>query len=196
MAKIRPWTRRPARRLVRGAVAGALAMAALTAAASWFSGSDERALDGACGGALAVGAVRAVLGGGEVGVRDRTTGTFGGGRPGTLSAWCQVSAGRERVEVTVSGAPRPAREHGLGALYPPVPTRVTLPVPLGQGWAGLLATDRARPGGPPDGETFAAVHLACARGLGSLLVTSRSVVPGGPAPGGGAPGGPPARAAR
>ena len=50
-------------RQVRGMTAAALVLAVLTGVIVWFAGSDDRALDEACGGALAADEVRTVLGG-------------------------------------------------------------------------------------------------------------------------------------
>ncbi|WP_421107686.1 hypothetical protein [Streptomyces sp. NEAU-S77] len=167
------------RRQVRGIAAAALALAVLTGVIVWFAGSDERALDEACGGALAADEVRAVLGGSGVDVTSSTKGAFGGGHGTSLDVRCQVTAeGRGRVGVTISGAPRPRAEYGTGELYTAVPARDTLPVPVGHGWSGLLATDNARQGDPGDGKATAAVLLDCAGSGRSLLITVETTLGG------------------
>ncbi|MEU0842384.1 hypothetical protein ABZ370_23310 [Streptomyces sp. NPDC005962] len=181
-------------RQVRGMTAAALVLAVLTGVIVWFAGSDDRALDEACGGALAADEVRTVLGDSGMDVTSGTEGTFGGdssdsgsggssgsGNSGgsSLAVRCAVTAeGRGRVGVTIAGAPRPRAEHGTGELYTAVPARDTLPVPIGHGWSGLLATDNARRGDRGDGKATAAVLLDCARGGRSLLITVETTLRG------------------
>ncbi|MFF7653686.1 hypothetical protein ACFZCY_28315 [Streptomyces sp. NPDC007983] len=167
------------RRQVRGITAAALALALLTGAMVWFAGSGDRALDEACGGALAADEVRAVLGDSGVEVTSSTEGTFGGDGGTSLAVRCEVTAeDKGRVDVTISGAPRPRAEYGTGEPYTALPAHDTLPVPLGHGWSGLLATDNARQGDPGDGKATAAVLLDCARGGRSLLITVRTALGG------------------
>lgn len=167
------------RRQVRGITAVALALAVLTGVIVWFAGSDDRALDEACGGALAADEVRAVLGDSGMDVTSSTEGAFGGDRGTSLAVRCQVTAeGRGRVGVTIAGAPRPRAEYGTGELYTAVPARDTLPVPVGHGWSGLFATDNARQGDAGDGRATAAVLLDCAGGGRSLLITVETALRG------------------
>ncbi|WP_234356820.1 hypothetical protein [Streptomyces sp. NBRC 110028] len=172
--------RPPLTRRRRRVTAAALALALLSGAVVWFAGSGDRALDEACGGALAADEVRAVLGDSGVEVTSSTEGTFGGDGGTSLAVRCEVTAeDRGRVDVTISGAPRPRAEYGTGDPYTAVPAHDTLPVPLGHGWSGLLATDNARQGDPGDGKATAAVLLDCVRGGRSLLTPSG---PRSPAP--------------
>ncbi|QKV92492.1 hypothetical protein HUT19_12650 [Streptomyces sp. NA02950] len=168
----RPLTRRRLRTL--GAVAPALA--ALAGVIVWFAGSEERALDEACDGVLPVSDVRAVLGDDDTDVTNHTEGSFDGGggseRGNSLSVRCEVKTeSGGSLTVTIAGSPRPSSEYGNGELYAALPSRDTLPVPLGHGWAGLFATDSARLGDGEDGEATTAVLLPCAKGGDSLLIT-------------------------
>ncbi|WP_069866730.1 hypothetical protein [Streptomyces malaysiensis] len=184
---------RPAltRRQVRALVAVAVALATLTGAFVWFSGSEDRALDGACDGVLPTGEVRALLGGDEAGldVTNRTEGTFGGKaakagqgggkRANTLSVHCRIAAeGTGHIAVSIAGSPRPRAEYGYGELYTAVPARRTLPVPLGHGWSGLFATETARLDDAEDGTATTAVLLDCARRGDSLLITVETALRG------------------
>ncbi|MFI0775227.1 hypothetical protein [Streptomyces sp. NPDC021212] len=167
------------RRQVRGITAGALALALLTGVLVWFAGSGDRALDEACGGALAADEVRSVLGDSGVDVTSSTEGAFGGDRGTSLEVRCEaIVEGKGRVDVTIDGAPRPRAAYGTGELYPAVPARGTLPVPVGHGWSGLFATDNARQGDPGDGKATAAVLLDCAGGGRSLLITVETALGG------------------
>ncbi|MEU8822870.1 hypothetical protein [Streptomyces sp. NPDC048636] len=173
----RPFTRRRLRALA----AVAVALAALAGVILWFAGSEDRALDEACDGVLPVGEVRAVLGDGDMEITNRTEGSFDGAgeseRGNSLSVRCEVrSEGTGRLTVTIAGAPRPSAEHGKAELYAAVPSRHTLPVPLGHGWSGLFATDSARLGDGEDGGATTAVLLPCAKGGDSLLITVASVL--------------------
>ncbi|AEM81464.1 hypothetical protein [Streptomyces violaceusniger] len=175
------------RRRVRALVAVAMALAALTGAIVWFAGSEDRALDGACDGVLPVGDVRAVLGeDAELDVTNRTEGAFGdkaatsgGKRANSLSVRCRIAAeGTGHIAVTIAGSPRPRAEYGNGELYAAVPASHTLPVPLGNGWSGLFATETARLDDAEDGKATTAVLLDCARRGDSLLITVETALRG------------------
>ncbi|MFI0814311.1 hypothetical protein ACH4TX_08750 [Streptomyces sp. NPDC021098] len=167
------------RRQVRGFAASALVLAVLAGVIVWFAGRDDRALDQACGGALAADEVRAVLGDSGMDVTSRTEGAFDSRRGTSLAVRCEVTAeDKGRVDVTISGAPRPRAEYGTGELYTAVPARDTLPVPLGHGWSGLFATDNARQGDRGDGKATTAVLLDCAGGGRSLLITVETALNG------------------
>lgn len=153
------------------AVVGALA---LTGAVLWSMGSDQRALEDACAGTLAIPETRSVVGDGAVSVSSSVQGTFGSGRGTTLLAHCTVSGDGGTVDVKIAGAPRPQREYGIGELYAAVPASHILPVPIGHGWSGLLGTDNTRIGDGEDGKATASVVLACAQGGRSLLITVES----------------------
>ncbi|MFJ2343017.1 hypothetical protein [Streptomyces antimycoticus] len=182
------------RRRVRALAAVAVALAALTGAIVWFAGSEDRALDGACDGVLPVGEVRTVLGeDAALDVTNRTEGAFGdkaaksggrtaksgGKRANNLSVRCRIAAeGTGHIAVTIAGSPRPRAEYGYGELYAAVPASHTLPVPLGNGWSGLFATDTARLGDAEDGTATTAVLLDCARRGDSLLITVETALRG------------------
>ncbi|MFE1936254.1 hypothetical protein ACFW95_38890 [Streptomyces sp. NPDC059474] len=175
------------RRGVRALAAVAVALAALAGAIVWFAGSEDRALDGACDGVLPAGDVRAVLGEDTgLDVTNRTEGAFGdkaatsgGKRANSLSVRCRITAeGTGHIAVTIAGSPRPRAEYGYGELYAAVPVSHTLPVPLGNGWSGLFATDTARLGDAEDGTATTAVLLDCARRGDSLLITVETALRG------------------
>ncbi|NEW74944.1 hypothetical protein [Streptomyces rhizosphaericus] len=196
MALIRPAL---TRRQVRALVAVAVALAALTGAFVWFAGSEDRALEGACDGVLPVGEVREVLGDDtELDVTNRTEGSFGktaaksdetdgsaksgensARRANSLSVHCRITAeDTGHIAVSIAGSPRPRAEYGYDDLYTAVPTRRTLPVPLGHGWSGLFATDTARLDDAEDGTATTAVLLDCARRGDSLLITVETALRG------------------
>ncbi|MER7789107.1 hypothetical protein [Streptomyces sp. NPDC097640] len=173
-----------------GLGAAVLALAALTGTIVWMAGSDDRALDAACDGVLAVDEVRAVLGDGEISVSNRSKGTFDAdlkadgkndeGVANTLSVQCQVEAdGKGSVKVTIEGAPRPPTRHGFDGIYTSVPTENALAVPLGHGWSGLFGTANERPDDREDGEATTAVVLNCPKGGSSLLITVETDLIGG-----------------
>ncbi|MEU1786309.1 hypothetical protein ABZ553_10610 [Streptomyces sparsogenes] len=177
------------RRRLWGLGAAVLALAALAGTIVWMAGSDDRALDAACDGALPAEDVRAVLGDGDISVSNRTEGTFDAGvkagargegaRANTLAVRCRVTAdGKGSVRVTIAGAPRPRTRYGIDGLYPSVPGGDTLAVPLGHGWSGLFGTDNARQGDSEDGEATTAVLLDCAKGGSSLLITVETTLGG------------------
>ena len=171
-------------RRVRVVVPVLVTLAALTGAVVWFGGSDDRALDQACDGVLAAGAVRDVLGDADLSVTTRTEGSFGDdgdrdGRGTTLTVHCEVTAEHTgHMRVSIAGSPRPHEEYGYGDLYTSVPTGETLPVPLGHGWSGLFATDNTRLGDGEDGEATTAVLLNCAKGGRGLLITVETALHG------------------
>ncbi|MFE9000813.1 hypothetical protein ACFYOY_01495 [Streptomyces sp. NPDC007875] len=184
------------RRRVRALAVVAVALAALAGAIVWFAGSEDRALDGACDGVLPVGEVRTVLGeDATLDVTNRTEGSFGNAasksdksdksdksnarRANSLSVRCRIAAkGTGHIAVSIAGSPRPRAEYGYGELYAAVPASRTLPVPLGNGWSGLFATDTARLGDAEDGTATTAVLLDCARRGDSLLITVETALRG------------------
>ncbi|MCQ8191424.1 hypothetical protein [Streptomyces rugosispiralis] len=187
------WLTRLTRLRIRALVAVAVALAAVTGAFVWFAGGADRALKGACDGVLPVGEVRAVLGDDtELDVTNRTEGSFGrkadsaaksdkngAGRANSLSVHCRITAeATGHIAVSIAGSPRPRAEYGYDDLYPAVPARRTLPVPLGHGWSGLFATDTTRLDDEEDGTATTAVLLDCARRGDSLLITVETALRG------------------
>ncbi|MFE6777987.1 hypothetical protein [Streptomyces sp. NPDC057702] len=183
-ARARRW--RSARRV--GALVVVLGLAA--GAHYWFGGGydrykNDKLLGGACEGVLAKREARAILGDGPLKKGDggqRATGSFAGGEDqGSLRVRCSVrrdleyNAGKPTVEasvtVTVSGVPtRGAYESHFGEGDASLP-RGPAPVPLGDGWTGIFATDDR--GSDALRAAHTSVVLDCADSPNDLLVTAR-----------------------
>lgn len=174
------------RRRWQGAGALAVAAASVAGALVWISGSDDRALEEACAGTLAVDEVRAVLGDGDLEVSDGAPEDaaprggadaappvpFGNPKGNPLSVHCEVSAGSTgRVTVAIRGVPRPHSEHGLGTLYTDSLNDEVLPAPVGHGWSGTFHSRSLRPGDRHDGTATTTLALDCAGNRGGLLVS-------------------------
>ncbi|WP_411108878.1 hypothetical protein [Streptomyces sp. c-19] len=150
--------RRDRRRRMRLAAVVAGGAAVVAGGLFWLSGGlqawlDDRALDSACGGTLAAGPVRELVGGAHVTAETRTGRSFWHCRADE-----EEEHGRIDLRVTVSDASR-----DRGALLDVAGTDA----PLGHGWTGGFAFD---PGRERRGEATASLLLARGGTRGSGMV--------------------------